>query len=64
MKKISEKQKGTLFLFILSTFIWALIGISNHHGLLESIISGAFLGAISTLLLVILFIFLKNTYNW
>lgn len=64
MKKRTIQQQGTLFLLGLCTIIWTAISISNNNGLIESIIGGIFLGAISTIVLVILYAFLQGVYKW
>lgn len=64
MKKLTTKQEGTLFLFILSSAVWFFIGISNNKEILGSLLSGIILGAITTLALVILFALMKAIFNW
>jgi hypothetical protein len=64
MKRMTKQQSGTLFLLGLCTFVWTAISISNNNGLIESIIGGIFLGAISTIVLVILYAFLQGVYKW
>ncbi len=64
MKKISQQQEGTLFLFIVCSGIWVYISIYNENDLLLSIIGGICLGALSTLVLGILFSFMKAVFKW
>ena len=64
MKKISQQQEGTIFLFLSSSIIWFFIIINNSHTLIESIIGGICFGGLSTLILALLFIFMKATFKW
>lgn len=64
MKKLTTKQQGTLFLFILSSGVWFFISISNNRELLISLVGGIFLGAVTTFVIVILFNLMKAIFDW
>lgn len=64
MKKISQQQEGTIFLFILCSLISFFVILKTSHTLIESIIGGIFIGGLATLLLAILFIFMKAVFKW
>lgn len=64
MKKISQQQEGTIFLLILCSLIWFCIILNTSHTLIESIIGGICLGGLSTLILGILFAFMKAVFKW
>ncbi len=65
LKKLTSRQKGALFLFGITSFIWFMIGINNNDdGLLYILIISIILGAVTTLVLGILYAFIKSTFDW
>ena len=64
MKKITQQQEGSIFLFVLSSIIWFFISMYNSNGILISLIGGILLGAVSTLIIILLFLLMKAIFNW
>ena len=64
MKKITQQQEGSIFLFVLSSIIWFFISMYNSNEILISLIGGIVLGAVSTLIIIMLFSLMKAIFNW
>lgn len=65
-KKITEQQKGTIFLFIISSIIWFVIGIKNNpnDSMLGILLVSIFAGMITSIVLTVLFLIMKRMLNW
>lgn len=65
-KNLTQKQEGTLFLFIITSFIWFMIALNNNpnDNILLLLFSSIFLGAITTLILAIFYVLMKSIFNW